>query len=184
MLCATSADPNVEGTGLSPRLAAVVIALLALSFAGGALLFGLGGASSDSPAAPVAGGGCRERALAYGLGDDPSVARRMALAERVPVPERGFHTAADAPSPDQLLHAGSHGLVVVRYRLTDATVAPLRRLIARKARAGAAVVAAPAAAGAPPLTAMMFGRELRCRAAGERQVRAVERFIDSLRGAG
>ena len=183
MLCVTSADPNAEGTGLSPRLAAVVIALLALSFAGGALLFGLGGASSDSGDAPVAGGGCRERPLPYGLGDDPSVQGRMALAERVPVPEAGFYTAAAAPDAEQLLHAGSHGLVVVRYRLTDAAAAPLRRLIARKARADAAVVAAPAAAG-PPLTATMFGRELRCGAAGERQLRAVERFIDSLRGAG
>jgi hypothetical protein len=153
------------------------------SFAGGALLFGLGG--TDSAPAPVAAGsGCRERPLAYGLANDPATERRRALAERTPVPESGFYTAATAPAAAALLHAGSHGLVVVRYRLEGDAVVPLRRLIRRKVDADNAVVAAPVGGRAPALTATMWGRELRCGSSGGRQLRALERFIDSVQGAG
>jgi hypothetical protein len=186
MLGTTSADPTPEGSGLSPRLAAAIVALLAASFAGGALLFGLGG-TGPKPSPVAADSGCRERPLTYGLGDDPAAQDRRARAERAPVPERGFYGAATAPPPLQLLHAGAHGFVVVRYRLTGGDVAPLRRLIQRKLDGDAAVVAAPggpAGASAPALTATMWGRELRCRAAGSGELRALERFIDSLGGAG
>ena len=183
MLGTTSADPTPERSGLSPRLAAAIVALLVASFVGGALLFGLSG-SASAPSPVAAGSGCRERPLAYGLGDDPDVARSRAQAERAPVPEAGFYGAGSAPPPIQLLHAGSHGLVVVRYRLDGDEVAPLRRLIRRKLDEDAAVVAAPVGPPSPALTGTMWGRELRCRASGRSELRALERFIDSLQGAG
>jgi hypothetical protein len=161
----------------------MIAAVLVGTFAAGALLFGLGGtASKPSPAA--AGSGCRERPLAYGLGNDPGVAQLRSQAESAPVPESGFYEAATAPPAAELLHAGSHGLVVVRYRLEGDEVAPLRRLIRRKLDQDAAVVAAPAGARAPALTGTVWGRELRCRASGGAQLRALERFIDSVQGAG
>jgi hypothetical protein len=183
MLGATSADLHPEdGSRVSPWLLATTVTLLVVSFAGGALLFGLGGAAS-APAPVAEGAGCREEPLAFGLGDDPAVQRRMALAERVPVPEAGFYTASTAPSADELLHAGSHGFVVVRYRVAGEAAAPLRRLVTRKA-GDYAVLAVPAGGRGRALTATMWGRELRCGASGPRQLRSLERFIDSLAGGG
>ncbi|MEA2269264.1 MAG: hypothetical protein QOD55_1106 [Solirubrobacteraceae bacterium] len=182
MLGATSADPNPEASGVSPWLLATIVALLVASFAVGAVVFGLGG-TARRPAPVAADSGCRERELAYGLSDDAEVQQRMAVAERAPIPGGGFYTAATTPSREELLHAGSHGFVVVRYRVADEAVGPLRRLIVRKADDGA-VLAAPAAAPAPPLTGTVWGRVLRCDASGARELRALERFIDSVQGDG
>ncbi len=182
MLGSTSADPPSEGSRASPWLVAVLAALVAASFAAGALVFGLGG-DDRAPVRVAAEGTCRERPLRFGLGEHPDTQARIARAERAPVPEAGFYTAAGAPPAIEVLHAGSHGFVVVRYAAQGDALARLRRLIRRKAQ-DEAVLAVPAAPGAPALSGVMWGRELRCTAAGDRELRSLERFIDSLYGAG
>jgi hypothetical protein len=107
-----------------------LIALASLLLAGGPVMwlaFGRSArAATPAPAARAAAAsatpaaGCKETKLAYGLTNDREGGRayesQILFGAHPPLPAPGFYAPADSPDPDALLHALSHGWMIVKYR--------------------------------------------------------------------
>ncbi|HWI73121.1 MAG TPA: DUF3105 domain-containing protein [Baekduia sp.] len=163
--------------GRRPLCALIVLPVLAL-LAG---LVTMGAHAQDRPVPSVAGGSCAQRALKFGVTDDPAEVERQTVFERrnTAVTEPGFYARAVVPTPT--LHAASHGYVVVFYRpgLPAAQLRPLRALAAAARATKAPVIVAPRRQAAA-VTALGLGQQLDCTAADAAQTTRVRAFAATI----
>jgi hypothetical protein len=111
------------------------------------------------------------------------ITRRLPYTRHPPLPQKGWHDAADPLAFRVLFHSVFHGYAVVEYR-PDVPAEKRARLQAWvRARANERVTASPAPASAPlAVDVAEWGHELQCATADTLTPQLLDRFL-SLRGA-
>ncbi|WP_272475352.1 DUF3105 domain-containing protein [Baekduia alba] len=142
----------------------------------------MGAHAGARPVPHAAGGACTQRALKFGVTDDPAEVQRQTAFESsdAAVTDPGFYTQPTPAVPT--LHAASHSFVVVFYRpgLPAAELRPLRALAAAGRATKAPVIVAPRPGQHAAVAALGLGQQLTCTAADAAQTARVRAFAAAI----